>query len=188
MRCKLNKTTSFIKSRRNMEKWPRKLRKSRNFKLIKHLWAFVLVLLTKWKKGFMGQGMKSLKCMGKSRIGPEMPLLERHTAAGHISKPTDGRLAAAFATGSEFLDFKNREYHCRGIQTNCEIDNGVRQQERCHRACNQLKIPSIELGLFSLGIEILWLANGCENIGVAMVEYWFSRYCHWHSVIRTVLT
>ncbi|MED6222754.1 hypothetical protein PIB30_067453 [Stylosanthes scabra] len=47
---------------------------------------------------------------------------------------------------------------------------GLRQQEGCHRACNQLKIPSIELGSFSLGIEILWLANGCENIGVAMVE------------------
>ncbi|MED6125107.1 hypothetical protein PIB30_065431, partial [Stylosanthes scabra] len=58
-----------------------------------------------------------------------------------------------------------------GIQTNCEIDSGVRQQERCPRACNQLKIPSIELGSFSLGIEILWLANGCEIIGVAMVEY-----------------
>ncbi|MED6197935.1 hypothetical protein PIB30_061522 [Stylosanthes scabra] len=28
------------------------------------------------------------------------------------------------------LIFKNREYRCRGIQTNCEIDNGVRQQER----------------------------------------------------------
>ncbi|MED6128418.1 hypothetical protein PIB30_097645 [Stylosanthes scabra] len=83
----------------------------------------------------------------------------------------DGRPAAAFATGSKFLDFKNTEYRCRGIQTNCEIDSGVRQQERCHRACNQLKIPSIELGSFSLGIEILWLTNGCENIGVAMVEY-----------------
>ncbi|MED6175378.1 hypothetical protein PIB30_077799 [Stylosanthes scabra] len=43
---------------------------------------------------------------------------------------------------------------------------GFRQQERCHRACNQLKIPSIELGLFSLGIEILWLANGCEILGL----------------------
>ncbi|MED6116486.1 hypothetical protein PIB30_100779 [Stylosanthes scabra] len=48
---------------------------------------------------------------------------------------------------------------------------GFRQQVRCHRACNQLKIPSIELGSFFLGIEILWLANGCENIGVAIVGY-----------------
>ncbi|MED6201424.1 hypothetical protein PIB30_094843, partial [Stylosanthes scabra] len=51
------------------------------------------------------------------------------------------------------------------------LTTGFRQQERCHRACNQLKIPSIELKSFSLGIEILWLANGCENIWVAMVEY-----------------
>ncbi|MED6187840.1 hypothetical protein PIB30_080303, partial [Stylosanthes scabra] len=42
---------------------------------------------------------------------------------------------------------------------------GLVNEERCHKACNQLKIPSIELGSFSLGIEILWLANGCENGG-----------------------
>ncbi|MED6126842.1 hypothetical protein PIB30_082396 [Stylosanthes scabra] len=57
-----------------------------------------------------------------------------------------------------------------GIQTNYEINNGVRQQERCHKACKQLKISSIELGSFSLGTEILWLADGCDNIGVAIVE------------------
>ncbi|MED6199542.1 hypothetical protein PIB30_076877, partial [Stylosanthes scabra] len=55
--------------------------------------------------------------------------------------PVDGRPAAALAIGSEFLNFQNIEYRCRGIQTRSEIDNGVCQQERCHRACNQLKIP-----------------------------------------------
>ncbi|MED6177211.1 hypothetical protein PIB30_095866 [Stylosanthes scabra] len=38
--------------------------------------------------------------------------------------PFDGRPVAALATGSEFLDFKNTEYRCRGIQTRSEIDNG----------------------------------------------------------------
>ncbi|MED6140863.1 hypothetical protein PIB30_097566, partial [Stylosanthes scabra] len=80
---------------------------------------------------------------------------------------SDGRPAAAPTTGSEFLNFQNKD----SIKTELRLTAEFRQQERCHRACNQLKIPSIELGSFSLGIEILWLANGCENIGVAMVEY-----------------
>ncbi|MED6150922.1 hypothetical protein PIB30_077324, partial [Stylosanthes scabra] len=42
----------------------------------------------------------------------------------------------------------------------------------CHKSLQpDLKIPSTGLGSFSLEIEILWLANGCENIGVAMVEH-----------------
>ncbi|MED6126404.1 hypothetical protein PIB30_078013 [Stylosanthes scabra] len=73
-------------------------------------------------------------------------------------------------------------YRCRGIQTKGEIDNGVSQQERCHKACNQLKIPSIKLGSFSLGIEILWLANGCENGGCngwVLVELGFKEAEPW---------
>ncbi|MED6126746.1 hypothetical protein PIB30_081401 [Stylosanthes scabra] len=49
---------------------------------------------------------------------------------------------------------------------------GFRQQEKVSQSLQPIKkLSSIELGSFSLGIEILWLGNGCENIGVAMVEY-----------------
>ncbi|MED6189210.1 hypothetical protein PIB30_093666, partial [Stylosanthes scabra] len=90
---------------------------------------------------------------------------------GHVWA-SDGRLVAALATGSEFLDFQNRDsIVVEESKPEVRLTAGFRQQERCHRACNRLKIPSIKLGSFSLGIEILWLANGCENIGVAMVEY-----------------
>ncbi|MED6222736.1 hypothetical protein PIB30_067243 [Stylosanthes scabra] len=119
------------------------------------------------------------KCTGSYQVisnlelGPNVALL---LAWGELGNLGDGSLTDAPWPLSRpvrnSLIFKNREYRCRGIQTNCEIDSGVRQQERCrHRACNQLKIPSIKLGSFSLGIEIFWLVNGCENIGVAMVEY-----------------
>ncbi|MED6126058.1 hypothetical protein PIB30_074715 [Stylosanthes scabra] len=83
---------------------------------------------------------------------------------------TDGRPVAALATGLEFLNFQNIDsIIVEESKPIVRLTAGFRQQERCHRACNQLKIPSIKLVSFSIGIEILWL-NGCENIGVAMVE------------------
>ncbi|MED6201947.1 hypothetical protein PIB30_100306, partial [Stylosanthes scabra] len=82
----------------------------------------------------------------------------------------DGRPAAALTTSSKFLDFQNTDsIVVEESKPIVRLTARFRQQERYHRACNQLKIPSIELGSFSLGIEILWLTNGCENIGVAMV-------------------
>ncbi|MED6115751.1 hypothetical protein PIB30_093700 [Stylosanthes scabra] len=86
--------------------------------------------------------------------------------------PFDGCPTAALATGSEFLNFQNTDsIIVEESKPIVRLTAGFRQQVRCHRACNQLKIPSIKLRSFSLGIEILWLANGCENIGVIMVEY-----------------
>ncbi|MED6225499.1 hypothetical protein PIB30_094338, partial [Stylosanthes scabra] len=83
---------------------------------------------------------------------------------------SDGRPTAALATGQNSLIFKTQSIIVEESKPAVRLTAGFRQQERCHRPCNQLKIPSISLGSFSLGIEILWLANGCENIGVAMVE------------------
>ncbi|MED6221027.1 hypothetical protein PIB30_050551 [Stylosanthes scabra] len=51
----------------------------------------------------------------------------------------DGCPAAALATGSEFLDFQNTEYRCRGIQTNCEIDSGVSSTRKVSQSLQPIK-------------------------------------------------
>ncbi|MED6177833.1 hypothetical protein PIB30_101742, partial [Stylosanthes scabra] len=54
------------------------------------------------------------------------------------------------------------------ISYECELRMFL-STKRCHKSLQpDLKISSTGLGSFSLGIEILWLANGCESIGVAM--------------------
>ncbi|MED6113766.1 hypothetical protein PIB30_073896 [Stylosanthes scabra] len=40
-----------------------------------------------------------------------------HIEKNVFDNVTDGRPAAVPTTGSEFLNFQNREYRCRGIQT-----------------------------------------------------------------------
>ncbi|MED6200754.1 hypothetical protein PIB30_088336, partial [Stylosanthes scabra] len=82
----------------------------------------------------------------------------------------DGRPAAVFHDRFGIpLFFKTDSIVEEESKPIVRLTAGFHQQEMYHRACNQLKIPSFKLESFSLGIEILWLANGCENIGVAMV-------------------
>ncbi|MED6176201.1 hypothetical protein PIB30_085804 [Stylosanthes scabra] len=112
------------------------------------------------------------KSSDASSDSPKVLILTAFSGIPNLVCLPGGRPAAALATGSEFLNFQNKDsIVIEESKPEVRLTPGFRQQEMCHRACNQLKIPSIKLGSFSLGIEILWLTNGCENIGVAMVEY-----------------
>ncbi|MED6151968.1 hypothetical protein PIB30_087360 [Stylosanthes scabra] len=72
--------------------------------------------------------------------------------------------AAALATSSGFLNLKQIFV----VEESKLVERLTTRSStrKCHKACNRLKIPSIKLGSFSLGIEILWFANGCENGGL----------------------
>ncbi|MED6165292.1 hypothetical protein PIB30_098187 [Stylosanthes scabra] len=93
------------------------------------------------------------------------PKKERGFPRGDISTP----LFCDICIVDRVFPSAYRILRVRGIQTSYESNNGV-VNRKVSQSLQPVKIPSIELGSFSLGIEILWLANGCENIEVAMVR------------------
>ncbi|MED6112940.1 hypothetical protein PIB30_066296 [Stylosanthes scabra] len=74
--------------------------------------------------------------------------------------PFDGRPVAALATGSDFLNFQNTDsIIVEESKPIMRLTAGFRQQERCHRACNQLKIPTSVLLVSCLrNFKAMWAA------------------------------
>ncbi|MED6126532.1 hypothetical protein PIB30_079431 [Stylosanthes scabra] len=58
---------------------------------------------------------------------------------GKATAPFDGRPAVALVTGPELLNFQNRSYRRRGIQTNCEIDSGVSSTRKVSQSLQPIK-------------------------------------------------